>query len=141
MGHPRPLFCLFSLFFKQTLQLFKQMNVKNIHPVYSRDIWTHDHQKMGLIPWPLDQGSRPLSYFELHLKKPKQGLVVKGRFLIGKTMCSMYLINQTYFAYLFILHQKAYSIWFHCQTLSVSIGILKKLNWHTMLLKWDYSIA
>ena len=28
MGQPRPLFCLFSVFFKQTLQFLQQINVK-----------------------------------------------------------------------------------------------------------------
>ena len=30
MGHPRPLFRLFSVFFKQTIQFLQQMNVKNV---------------------------------------------------------------------------------------------------------------
>ena len=30
MGHPRPLFRLFSVFFKQTIQFLQQINVKNV---------------------------------------------------------------------------------------------------------------
>ena len=36
VGHPRPLFRLFSVFFKQTFQILQQINVKNnVHPVPS----------------------------------------------------------------------------------------------------------
>ena len=35
MGHPRPLFHLFSVFFKQTIQFLQQINAKKcqVHPV------------------------------------------------------------------------------------------------------------
>ena len=35
MGHPRPLFRLFSVFFKQAIQFLQQINVKkcHVHPV------------------------------------------------------------------------------------------------------------
>ena len=48
MGHPRPLFRLFSVFFKQTLQFLQY--VKNVHPVYGAGIRTHDLQNMSLLP-------------------------------------------------------------------------------------------
>ena len=39
MGQPRPFFINFR-FFKHTLQLLEQINVKNVyHPVYSAGIW------------------------------------------------------------------------------------------------------
>ena len=30
MGQPRPLFCLFLVFFKQKIQFLQQINVKNV---------------------------------------------------------------------------------------------------------------
>ena len=41
MGHPRPLFRLFSSF-KQTLQFLQPINVNNFHPVYGAGIRTHN---------------------------------------------------------------------------------------------------
>ena len=58
MGQPLPLFRLFSVFFKQTLQFLQY--VKNVHPVYGAGIRTHDLRNVSLFPWPLDQGSRPI---------------------------------------------------------------------------------
>ena len=45
MGHPQPLFRLFSVFFKQTIQFLQQMNVKkyHVHPVSGAGIRTHEH--------------------------------------------------------------------------------------------------
>ena len=37
-----PLFNLFSVFFKQTIQFLQQINVKNVYPAYCAGIWTHD---------------------------------------------------------------------------------------------------
>ena len=34
---------------------------KNVRPVYSTGIWTHDLQIVSLLPLPLDQGSRPVN--------------------------------------------------------------------------------
>ena len=48
MGHHRPLFIF--VFFKQTLQFLQQINVKNVHPVYSAGIRTHNIQNLSLIP-------------------------------------------------------------------------------------------
>ena len=44
IGHPRPLFRLFSVFFKQTIQFFQQINVKkcHVHPVSGAGIRTYD---------------------------------------------------------------------------------------------------
>ena len=50
MGHPRPLFRLLLLFFKQTLQILQQMNVQNVHTVYNTGIGTHDLQNTSLLP-------------------------------------------------------------------------------------------
>ena len=66
MGHHRPLFRLFSVFFKQTVYFLQQINEKNVHPVYSTGIQTHDLQNVSLIPSPLDQGS-PWQEFKLLL--------------------------------------------------------------------------
>ena len=40
---------------------------KNVHPVYSTGIRTHDLQDMSLHPKPLDQGSRPNMFVYLEL--------------------------------------------------------------------------
>ena len=40
----------------------QQINVKNVQPVYSAGIWTHDLRNMSLLPYPLDQGSGQLSF-------------------------------------------------------------------------------
>ena len=40
---------IFGLF-KQTLQFLQQIYVKNVHPVYSAGIWTHDLWNVGLLP-------------------------------------------------------------------------------------------
>ena len=55
MGYPRPLFHLFSVFFKQFVQ---QINVKNVQSPSS--IRTHNLSNMSRHPLPLGQGSRPL---------------------------------------------------------------------------------
>ena len=49
MGHPRLLFHLFSDFFKQTIQILQQINVKNVHPVSGAGIQTHDLLSMNLL--------------------------------------------------------------------------------------------
>ena len=48
-------FCLFT----QTLQFLQQINVKNGQPINCAGIQTHNLWSMGLLPKPLDQGSRP----------------------------------------------------------------------------------
>ena len=45
MGHPHPLFRLFSSF--QSLQLLLQIYVKNVRPVYGCGIRTHDLQNVS----------------------------------------------------------------------------------------------
>ena len=60
MGQPRPLFRLFSVFFKKNINtILQQIHVKNVHPVYGPGIRTHDLHNVSLLPLPLDQGSRP----------------------------------------------------------------------------------
>ena len=51
MGHPRPLFHLFSSF-QATLQFLKQINVKkcHVHPVSGVGIRTHDLWNVSLLP-------------------------------------------------------------------------------------------
>ena len=49
MGHPRPLFPLFSVLFKQTTQIVQRTNVKNVHPVSSGGTQTHNLQIMSLL--------------------------------------------------------------------------------------------
>ena len=58
MGQPQPLFRLFLVIFKQTIQ-FLHLNAKNVHPVYGARIWTHNLSNMSHHSKPLDQGSRP----------------------------------------------------------------------------------
>ena len=50
MAQLRPLFRLFSAFFKQTIQILQQINVKNAHPVYGAGIRTHDLWNMSRHP-------------------------------------------------------------------------------------------
>ena len=59
MGHPRPLFRLFSVFLKQTIQNLQQNNVKNVHPVSCARIWTHGLLIMSLLLYSAYQCSRP----------------------------------------------------------------------------------
>ena len=43
LNHTRPLFRLFSVFFKQTsIQFLQQINVKNVYPLYGDVSRTHD---------------------------------------------------------------------------------------------------
>ena len=50
MGKPRPLLSFIFGPFKQTpLQIFEQINVNNVHPVYGLGIRTHDLQNMSLL--------------------------------------------------------------------------------------------
>ena len=49
MGHPRPLFRLFSVFSKKH-QFYNKLMWKNVHPVYGTGIRTHDLQNMSLLP-------------------------------------------------------------------------------------------
>ena len=71
MGQPRPLFCLFLVFFKQKIQFLQQINVKNVHPVYGTGIQTHDLLNMSRHPLPLDQGSRPKKKYTTSLLKSR----------------------------------------------------------------------
>ena len=50
MDLPRPLFHLFPVFSKQTLQLLQQINVKNAHPVYCPRIRTQNLQTLSVLP-------------------------------------------------------------------------------------------
>ena len=49
MGFSQPLFVYFHLF-KLTLQFLQKMYVKNVHPVYSAGIQTHNLQNMSFLP-------------------------------------------------------------------------------------------
>ena len=49
MGQPRPLFNLFSVFFKQTIQFLQQINVKKCPSSIQSGIQTHDLQNMSLL--------------------------------------------------------------------------------------------
>ena len=61
MCHPRPLFRLFSAFFKQApIQFYNKPMWRNVHPVYGTGIRTHNLLITSLLPQPLDQGSRML---------------------------------------------------------------------------------
>ena len=63
MDHPRPLFNLFLVFFRQiSIKFYNKLMWKNVHPVSSTVIGTHDLQNVSLLP--LDQG---LSIFKSNL--------------------------------------------------------------------------
>ena len=49
MGNPLPLFNLFLVHFKQTMQIVQQINVKNVHPVSGAGIRTHDLLILSLL--------------------------------------------------------------------------------------------
>ena len=60
MVQPRPLLSfIFGLFKQTSLQILQNINVKNVHPVYSARIWTHNLRNMSLLPLPPGQGSHP----------------------------------------------------------------------------------
>ena len=61
------LFFVYFRFFKQTLQILQQINVKNVNPIYSARIQTHNLKIASLIPYKLDQGS--LSCMELFCRE------------------------------------------------------------------------
>ena len=48
MCYPGLFFVYFCLF-KQTLQVFKQINVKNVHPVYGAGIQTRNLRNTSLL--------------------------------------------------------------------------------------------
>ena len=51
MYQPRPLLSfIFGLFKQASLQILQQINVKNVNPVYSAGILTHNLQNMSLLP-------------------------------------------------------------------------------------------
>ena len=60
MGNPRPLFRLF-LSFQENITIFTTNMCAKMSIQYRNGagIQTHDHQDMSLLPYPLDQGSRP----------------------------------------------------------------------------------
>ena len=72
MGHPRPLFRLFSVFFKQTIQFLQQINVKNVKSI--------KYLATGFKPTPLERESPPITtrpglpppvfvYFQFYVSK------------------------------------------------------------------------
>ena len=69
-GH---LFHLFSSFQGHFTNFTKNRYVKNVHPVYSTGIRTHNLGNISLLPYPLDQGSRP---FTLLLLLPPTTLII-----------------------------------------------------------------
>ena len=61
MGHPGPLFSLFSVYTnKQSMQFLQQINVKNIHPVSGTGIRTDNLLNTIRLPLPQDQGCQLL---------------------------------------------------------------------------------
>ena len=76
-ANPGLFYRLVSVFFKQTsLQILQQINV---HPVYGAGIQTHNLRNMSLLPYPLDQGSRPkevqfvwLNFYEISVRFDKR---------------------------------------------------------------------
>ena len=50
MGHPHPLFRLFSSFQTNIVTIFTTNICENVHPVQGAMIQTHNLQKMSLLP-------------------------------------------------------------------------------------------
>ena len=71
----------FGLFQTRINIILHQINMKNFHAVCNAGIRTHNLQIASLIPWPLDQGSRPK-----HIYRP-------AYHTISKNVCS-YFINR-----------------------------------------------
>ena len=67
-----PIFNLFSVFFKRTIQFLQQINVINFHPVYIAGIQTPDLHNMSLLTLPLEHGSRPIDNVRSSLVSVKQ---------------------------------------------------------------------
>ena len=57
------LFLIYFRLFKPTLKILQQKCVKNVHPVYSAWIRTHNLQNTNLLPQPLGQSSDLISIF------------------------------------------------------------------------------
>ena len=66
MGHPRPHFNLFSVFFLRNNAILQKTTLKNVHPVFDTGIWTHN--LLNMSPLPLDQGSCPAPVCIAYLK-------------------------------------------------------------------------
>ena len=58
MGHPLPLFPIFSVLFEHTIQFIRQINLKNINLVSIAGVKTHILCNTSLLSQPLDQTSR-----------------------------------------------------------------------------------
>ena len=61
IGQLRPLFRLFLVFSNKKNTIFKTNTYmwKNVHPIDSAEIQTHNLQNVSHFPLPLDQGSSP----------------------------------------------------------------------------------
>ena len=57
MGQPLSLFVYFQSL-QSNKSIFRQTNVKNVHPVSGARIQTHSLLILSILPEPLDQGSR-----------------------------------------------------------------------------------
>ena len=73
MVHPRPLFHLLLVSFKQRHNFYTEQMWKMIHLVWGDGIQTHDLLIISLLPEPLDQGTSPLilsnrNYFKIEIK-------------------------------------------------------------------------
>ena len=61
MGQPRPLFRLFLASSNKQSNFYNKSMWKNVHPVYSAAIQTHNLLNMSRHPKPLDHGSISLA--------------------------------------------------------------------------------
>ena len=77
MGHPPDSFSFIFVFSSKYYNLTTNRYVKNVHPVYSAGIWTHDLWNMSLLPWPQDQGYK--TFFSL---KANPSLVIRFIFVL-----------------------------------------------------------
>ena len=86
IGHPRPLFCLFSVL-SNRITIFTTNKCEKWSGVRIR---THDHLIISLLTWPLDQGSCPKHYIvtckALRCSTNFSGLTLRstGNFKLGK---------------------------------------------------------
>ena len=88
MGHPRLLFHLFSDFFKQTIQILQQINVKNVHPVACAGIQTLDLLFISLLLQSLDQGLRSCC----HKRFVGQNTLIYRMLLDYRLQCLMHIL-------------------------------------------------
>ena len=87
-SHPLPLFHVFLVFFKQTIQILQQINVKNVHPVACAGIQTLDLLFISLLLQSLDQGLRSCC----HKRFVGQNTLIYRMLLDYRLQCLMHIL-------------------------------------------------